>query len=232
MEYIDIINIVNDAWLSTTKFVEHEMKKNLRIIELSDNKENAIKDIIKSLNYEKSWAGYAYINSNYTLIGTFWDIRKILSDFYFNNKHITKYVKEEKIPEAIKDDVEDFFLLFRQEIKLRNMLQSQSKENHSKYSDTLLNIFLNDISVADVFFSRIRGKKGVKVVNEILALRNLRKMRQRNKITNKLLFEELSKVCCIGCLSTFNSAFNLGITDKTITKRKNEIEEAEKAYNK
>lgn len=81
MEYIDIINIVNDAWLATSKLVKHEMKKNLRKIELSNDKEDTIKSIVVSLNYENSLAGYAYINSNYNIGDNFLEIREVLTNF-------------------------------------------------------------------------------------------------------------------------------------------------------
>ena len=220
MEYIDIINIVYDAWLATIKLADHEMKKNLRKIELSSNKEDVIKNIIASLDYENSYAGCAYINSNYTIGNNFMEIRETLSNFYFYHHSITKDVIEERIPDFIKEDAESFFLLLHQEIELRKMMFFHPPKKHSQYSETLLEIFFGDISVINNFFSRIQGKKGKNVVNEILALRELRKMKQGNEITNKLLHGEISKITPIGAISTFNSAFDLGTESKTKARSK------------
>lgn len=230
MEYIDIINIVNDAWLATSKLVKHEMKKNLRKIELSNDKEGTIKNIIAALRYEDSLAGIAYINENYVIGNNFIEIREILSNFYYGSDFISKHINENDRLRFIDDDVRDFLLLLLQEIELRKLMHPQHHEDYIQYSKTLSYIFLDDTQVIDIFFSRIQSKKGVKVVNEIIALRELGKMRLGHEITNKCLFDEITKVGPIGGISSFNSAFDLGTNSKQKNKRRIEIEEAKKAY--
>lgn len=113
---------------------------------------------------------------------------------------------------------------------MRKLIHHQHHEDCIQYSKTLLDIFLGDAHVIDIFFSRIQSKKGVKVVNEIIALRELGKMRQGHEIMNKCLFEEITKVGPIGGISGFNNAFYLGTNSKQKNKRRIEIEEAKKAY--
>ena len=136
MEYIDVINIVNDAWLTTIKNAEHEMKKNLRKIELNTDKEKTIKDIIQSLPYENSFVGNAYINNGYTAGNTFVEIRENIANFYLTSE-IIRSIKNGLKPNFIKEDVEKFFLLFRQEVKLWGML---NKPN-TQYSAELIELF-------------------------------------------------------------------------------------------
>lgn len=75
MEYIEILNIVNDSHLDAVKLAEYEMKKHRRRIELSSDREAEIKSIISSLGYEYLIAGNAYINSTYNAGSTYFDIK-------------------------------------------------------------------------------------------------------------------------------------------------------------
>lgn len=226
MEYIEILNIVNDSHLDAVKLAEYEMKKHRRRIELSSDKEAEIKSIISSLGYEYLIAGNAYINSNYNAGSTYFDIRGNLVSLYLNSYSVSLF---EKPLDVIKRDSLKFYTLFLQEVELWEMLHPQSGEKNKQYSKSMLDIFRNDISTMNIFFRRIQGKKGTKVVNEVLALRELRKIKQDDEITNQLLFDEISKVCPIGGISTFNSAFDLG-SSKNKVKRKMQIDEAKKAY--
>lgn len=145
---------------------------------------------------------------------------------YLNSYSVSLF---EKPLDVIKRDSLKFYTLFLQEVELWEMLHPQSGEKNKQYSKSILDIFRNDISTMNIFFRRIQGKKGTKVVNEVLALRELRKIKQDDEITNQLLFDEISKVCPIGGISTFNSAFDLG-SSKNKVKRKMQIDEAKKAY--
>ncbi|MDH6343165.1 hypothetical protein M2480_001791 [Parabacteroides sp. PFB2-12] len=118
--------------------------------------------------------------------------------------------------------------IYRDEVEI-DLTAFSGIENKSQYSVVLQGIFLNDTTIIDKFFERIKGKKGTKVVNEIIALRELKKMEGADKTSNQLLLDEISKICAIGKISAFNSAFDLG-SGNTKLRRKREIEEAKKAY--
>lgn len=109
-------------------------------------------------------------------------------------------------------------------------IPTSKEDSESQYSEVLQNIFLGDQTIIDKFFDRIKGKKGVRVVNEIIAIRGLKKMKEEDEISNRLLFDEISKVCPIGSLSAFNDAFALGNNNNTKYRRKAAIEEIKKAY--
>ncbi|WP_297642898.1 hypothetical protein [uncultured Bacteroides sp.] len=102
-------------------------------------------------------------------------------------------------------------------------------ETSTEYSQQLLDIFLGDIEVVSLFFERIRGKKGVKVVNEIIALRELQKMLDNTKITNEYLYNKISEVSKIGCISNFNNSF-IFQSKKTESRRREEIEAIKREY--
>ena len=114
---------------------------------------------------------------------------------------------------------------------LTNIRGKFSTEDPSHpYSDTLKKIFFDNIPIMNMFFKRIKGKKGANVVNEILALRDLEKMEQRDNVTNKLLFDEITKISPIGEISAFNTAFVLGPSNKAKNRRLQQIEEAKEVY--
>lgn len=227
MKYIEILNIVNDSHLDAVKLVEHEMKKHRRRIELSIDKEAEIKSIISSLGYEDSIAGNAYINSNYNAGSTYFDVRNNLTSFYLNSRSMRRF----KNPlDVIKKDSLRFYTLFIQEVELWKILHLQPAEESNQYSKSMLDIFKYSASTITIFLSRIRGKRGVKVVNEIIALRELDKIKQEDEITNQLLFDEISKVFPIGSISSFNSAFILGSSSRNKAKRRTEIDDIKKAY--
>lgn len=100
-------------------------------------------------------------------------------------------------------------------------------ETSTEYSQQLLDIFLGDIDVVSLFFERINGKKGVKAVNEIMALRELQKILGNDKITNENLYRQISKVSKIGSISNFNNSF-IFQSDKTKIRRQAEIDAIKK----
>jgi hypothetical protein len=147
MEYLDILNIVVEAHLYAVKQVRFEMKKHRRRIELSDDRMAEIKSIIKSLNYENTIAGHAYINSDYDAGSTYVDVSENLTNYYLNS-HVVKCLKDPL--EGIKSDAAKFYTLFLQEVELWQMLHSQPIEKNAQvnenieYSDELLCLFKNN----------------------------------------------------------------------------------------
>lgn len=131
MEYIDVLNIAIDARFEVGKLVRHEMKKNLRAIELSRDKEYEIMRIIKALEYEKTIAGNCYINSDYDmeLVN-----RESITGAYINS-NLMKRVEENKRTDFIKKDVECFYTLFQQEVELRKLLASLKQQDSDKDKD-------------------------------------------------------------------------------------------------
>ena len=126
MEYIDVINWVNDAFFEARKTVRYEMNKHMFKIGMSNDKEKTIKDLISQLDYEKSMAGIAYISNGFKIdlhpIGR----RDTLTRFYMRG-----WIKD--IPDKekfIREDAQSFYEVYLQEMNLRNML-SQSQENLS-----------------------------------------------------------------------------------------------------
>lgn len=126
MEYIDVINWVNDAFFEARKTVRYEMNKHMFKIGMSNDKEKTIKDLISQLDYEKSMAGIAYISNGFKIdlhpIGR----RDTLTRFYMRG-----WIKD--IPDKekfIREDAQSFYEVYLQEMNLRNML-SQSQENFS-----------------------------------------------------------------------------------------------------
>lgn len=105
------------------------------------------------------------------------------------------------------------------------------RQPERKYSSSLMNLFYNDCKVIDIFIKRTANVKGIKIVNEIIALRELKKIKPSNKVSNKLLREILSEVANVTAQSAFDSAFCLG-DGNTQMKRRKAINEAKELYSK
>lgn len=137
MEYIDILGIVYDVWVDDVpSIVKYEMKKRIRRIELSNDKDTTIKSIISSLDYERCLIGRAYIANNYEAGNTVFDIREWAADFYFNKQ---KWFKPEVFKNVVKEDVLEFFTLLRQEIELRKLLAKSGVQK--EYDEGLIKLF-------------------------------------------------------------------------------------------
>lgn len=166
MEYLDILNIVVEAHLYAVKQVRFEMKKHRRRIELSDDRMAEIKSIIKSLNYENTIAGHAYINSDYDAGSTYVDVRENLTNYYLSS-HVVKCLKNPL--EGIKSDAAKFYTLFLQEVELWQMLHSQPIEKNAQanenmeYSDELLRLFKNNKTL----ISELVGKSDDEIARQI-----------------------------------------------------------------
>lgn len=127
-----------------------------------------------------------------------------------------------------------FSLLMASLLNLRYITDAVNffhRQPEQKYSSSLMDLFYNDCKVIDTFIKRTANVKGIKVVDEIIALRELKKIKPSNEVSNKLLREILSEVASVTAQSAFDSAFCLG-DGKTRTKRRNAIDEAKKAYSK
>ena len=124
MEYIDVINWVNDAFFEARKTVRYEMNKHMFKIGMSNDKEKTIKDLISQLDYEKSMAGIAYISNGFKIdlhpIGR----RDTLTRFYMRG-----WIKDKRDKEKInREDAKGFYEVYLQEMELRDML-SKSHED-------------------------------------------------------------------------------------------------------
>lgn len=75
-----------------------------------------------------------------------------------------------------------------------------------KVSALLLSIFKDDTAILNKFLSRIKGKSGVKVVTEVQALMELKKVRKED--VNRPLWTEISKIQNVGTESNWNAVLN------------------------
>lgn len=143
MEYLDIVNAVMDSHFEAIKYARHKLKQHIRQIELSGNAESETKKIIASLDYDKTIAGSAYINSDYHVGVTHIEVRNTLASFYYHSP----IIKRMNNPiEVIREDSRNFYILFLQEIELWKRLIPKGDKPYNKasqYSQELLQLFHN-----------------------------------------------------------------------------------------
>ena len=124
MEYIDVINWVNDAFFEARKAVRYEMNKHMFKIGMSNDKEKTIKELISQLDYEKSMAGIAYISNGFKIDPHPTGRRDTLTRFYMRG-WINDIRDKEKF---VREDAQRFYEVYLQEMELRDML-SKSRED-------------------------------------------------------------------------------------------------------
>lgn len=124
MEYIDVINWVDDAFFEAQKMVRYEMNKHMFKIGMSNDKEKTIKNLISQLNFEKCAAGIAYISNGFKIDPHPTGRRDTLTRFYMGG-----WIKDIRDKEKfVREDAQRFYEIYLQEMKLRDML-SKLHEN-------------------------------------------------------------------------------------------------------
>lgn len=82
----------------------------------------------------------------------------------------------------------------------------ENAKQPEKVSVLLLGIFKGDVIILNKFLSRIKNKSGVKVVIEVQALMELKKIRKED--VNRPLWTEISKIQNVGTESNWNAVLN------------------------
>lgn len=111
-----------------------------------------------------------------------------------------------------------------------NFSKNNNNYNLPKYDDNLLFLFYNNEEVIDTFISRTQNMKGINVVNEILALRELQLIKPSKDVSNKQLHDIIGTIAQVCRQSAFNSALILDSSGRNKEKRKSDINKAKYFY--
>lgn len=152
--------------------------------------------------YENGYKVYFLENS----ITAYMDsVIEVFAEFDIN---LVEYLKEESDFEPEFGDYNDFRAkkyANKSEAIEKQILEGE-KPSTEEISETLLSIFKGDKTILNKFLSRIKNRTGVKVIIEIQALMELRKI--RNEDVNRPLWSEISKIQNVGTESNWNTVLN------------------------
>lgn len=157
---------------------------------------------VLSYIYEKGYEIYFLENS----ITAYMDaVIEVFAEF---NIDLVDHLKEESDFEPEFGDYNDFRAkkYANKSKAIEKKTLEGEKPSTEEISETLLSIFKDNKTILNKFLSRIKNKSGVKVIIEVQALMELRKI--RNEDVNRPLWSEISKIQNVGTESNWNTVLN------------------------